>query len=81
MTGLFAHSEHNRGASIYQAQRRLARERNLDRFAEALANLNTVSAASRSLGISQQRGSQLLKIIVNRINTAQRAAGYGDWAV
>lgn len=50
-------------------------------FAEALAEHGTVRAAARSLGLSHQRGSQLLAAIRNDIDGPQRAAGFGDWCV
>lgn len=63
---MFSH-RHNQGSTIFQAQRRLVRERNLNRFADALAEVGTITGAAKAVGISQQRGSQLFKIICNRL--------------
>lgn len=58
-TGLFMHRSHNQGRAFAAFKAQQAK-RNLDNFAEALAEFGTVTAAARHCGISQQRGSQLL---------------------
>lgn len=69
-TGLFPHST-SQGIGARAHQRRLRRRpfdrAKLDAFAEALAELGTVTAAARHIGISQQRGSQFLARIRNEL--------------
>lgn len=66
MTGLFAHltrSHRGPGRQAIAARKKrgpAADRAKLDLFAEALAELGTVTAASKLLGISQQMGSKYL---------------------
>lgn len=45
------------------ALRRMLRRKQLDQFAEMLAEGWTVTAAARALGVSQQAGSKMLRDI------------------
>lgn len=72
-TGLFAvgtagygpPSERRRAA--YRAIRRKARERRMTELAELVANGWTISAAARSMGVSQQTGSSMFREICERL--------------
>lgn len=69
MTGMFANlTRSHRGPGRQAIAARKKRNRpcdaaKLDAFAEALSELGTVTAAANFCGISQQRGSVLLKRI------------------
>ena len=56
--GLFIHRGVGQGRA-FLAHRALSRQRKA-RFAEALANGATITAASKAAGVSQQYGSKLL---------------------
>lgn len=86
---LFSH-RHNHGARVWSAQRRKAGrgkpgpKRNLDRihrFDDLLADGQTPEGAATQMGFSASYGRVMLAKIRGEINEAQRAAGYGDWAV
>jgi hypothetical protein len=57
--GIFANRAIN-GGRHFMAARRAAGRRKLNAFAEALSQDVTVKDAAASVGVSQQRGSQLL---------------------
>ena len=69
MTGLFtnltrSHRGPGRQAIAARKKRRSDFDKaKLDAFADALAELGTVTAAAKAIGVSQQRGSVLLAAI------------------
>lgn len=63
------------------ARRAAAKRQNIARFATRLADGLTITEAAEAIGVSQQTGSIYFRAICREINDAQRAAGYGDWAV
>lgn len=87
--GMFAHRTGSHQGTVHRgAGKRGARaerpESTIDRLAEALADPEidgNVRAAAERLGIKLQRANMLFQRIRSRINQAQRAAGFGDWAV
>lgn len=65
MTGMFIHLTRSHRGPGRQAIAKRKRNRPFDRakldaFAEALAELGTVTAAAKACGFTQQRGSRLL---------------------
>lgn len=63
------------------ARRAAAKRQNIVRFAARLADGLTITDAAAAIGVAQQTGSLYFREICREINDAQRAAGYGDWAI
>lgn len=80
--GLFSNRGTHQGRAFKRWRAGQAND-TLDRFAELLAEDpagDTARAAAR-MGFSPAYGRALLKRLRERINKAQRSAGYGDWAI